>query len=188
MLMLLTLVPTGTASNAAPSMPPSEEFTGCRKKVTVRPATWLTKLRFGAWSPAIGQQFVDTGRGMGADAEEHVTEIRERIDAVRLAGGDERIESGDVFVGALVADKEIVLATERDGAEQVHFHVPRTIAPAAAQLPGHAHRQELRRRTNYPLPDFPALYHRDQDRGLLSRRSSRPPPDGYVPEPSARAP
>jgi hypothetical protein len=117
MLMLLTLVPTGTASNAAPSMPPSEEFTGCRKKVTVRPATWLTKLRFGAWSPAIGQQFVDTGRGMGADAEEHVTEIRERIDAVRLAGGDERIESGDVFAGVLVADKEVVLATKRDGAE-----------------------------------------------------------------------
>jgi hypothetical protein len=65
----------------------------------------------------VGQQVVDLGGRVILDAEEHVAEIVERVDAVRLARRDEGVEAGDVVAGVFVADKEVVLAAKGDDAE-----------------------------------------------------------------------
>src|SRR5579863_3581652 len=55
---------------------------------------------------------------MRLDAEQHVFEIVERVDAVGFAGRDERVKTRDVLAGFIVADEKEVLATERDDAQR----------------------------------------------------------------------
>jgi hypothetical protein len=43
------------------------------------------------------------------DAEEDVGEVGGRVDAVPLAGGDERVEAGQVLAGLVVPDMELTL-------------------------------------------------------------------------------
>lgn len=62
------------------------------------------------------EQRVDIGCGVRGDAHQHVAEVRERVDAVRLARGDERVERSDVVSGVLVADEEKVLTAMRSSA------------------------------------------------------------------------
>jgi hypothetical protein len=51
---------------------------------------------------------------VGLDAHEHILKIGERVDAVGLAGGDQRVDPGDVLAGILVADEQEVLAARGD--------------------------------------------------------------------------
>jgi len=46
------------------------------------------------------------------DAEENVGEVGDGVDAVHLAGGDERVEAGQVLAGVIVSDEEEVLSSE----------------------------------------------------------------------------
>jgi hypothetical protein len=51
----------------------------------------------------VRQELVDARCGVRLDAEEHVREVLDGIDPVRLAGGDERVEASEVlsrFVGS----------------------------------------------------------------------------------------
>jgi hypothetical protein len=65
----------------------------------------------------VGQQVVERCGGVKSDPAEDVGQIRNRFDAVRLAGGGERVEAGDIVAGLLVADKEEILAAEGDDSE-----------------------------------------------------------------------
>ena len=51
------------------------------------------------------QELVDAARGMGLHAREHVGQVRDRVHAVLLAGGDERVEDREVLAGLLVSEK-----------------------------------------------------------------------------------
>lgn len=74
------------------------------------PRPWLRRpVRFGRRAAAVRQQVVDLRGGVIADAREHVLDVRERVDPVRLARGDERIEAGELGAGNVVADEEKIL-------------------------------------------------------------------------------
>jgi hypothetical protein len=49
-------------------------------------------------------------------ADENVGEVVHRVHAVRLAGGDERVEPGQVLAGVVVPDEEEVLSVMRSSA------------------------------------------------------------------------
>ncbi len=49
---------------------------------------------------------------MGLHAEEHVGEVGDGVDAVHLAGADERVEAGQVLAGVIRAHEEEVLSAE----------------------------------------------------------------------------
>src|SRR5881394_1406845 len=68
-------------------------------------------------APLVGQQIVEGGGRVGADAAEDVGQVRDGLDRVRLAGGGEGVEAGDVVAGLLVTDKEEVLAAESHHAQ-----------------------------------------------------------------------
>jgi hypothetical protein len=53
---------------------------------------------------------------MGLHADEHVGEVVDGVDAVRLAGRDERVEAGQVLAGVIGPDEEKVLAIMRSSA------------------------------------------------------------------------
>ena len=62
-----------------------------------------------------GQQLIEAIEGMARDnAGEDVGEKSLRIDAVEFAGLDQRSEVGPMLAAAVGADKERVLAIERD--------------------------------------------------------------------------
>ena len=61
---------------------------------------------------------IDLRRAVRADAEEHVAEVLERIHSVRLAGGDDRVEGGDVVTGVFVTDDEKILPAESRDAKR----------------------------------------------------------------------
>jgi hypothetical protein len=54
--------------------------------------------------PAFGAEGEDVASGLLADAREHVAQVLEGVDAVQLAGGDERVDARRL--GALVAYAE----------------------------------------------------------------------------------
>jgi hypothetical protein len=56
-------------------------------------------------APEMWQQFVDARVRVLVDADEHVLKVRERVDAVRLARGDERVEASEVSARIVVADE-----------------------------------------------------------------------------------
>jgi hypothetical protein len=58
------------------------------------------------------QQLVDPRSRMGLHANEHVGEVLDRVDVVRIAGGDQRVEPGQVLAGGVIADEEEVLPAE----------------------------------------------------------------------------
>jgi hypothetical protein len=53
---------------------------------------------------------------VGLDADENVGEVVHRVHAVRLAGGDERVQPGQVLAGTVVSDEEEVLPVMRSSA------------------------------------------------------------------------
>ena len=69
------------------------------------------------------QQVVDLRRRVLVDAQPNVLEIRRRVDVVRGAGRDERVETGEVLPALLGTDEEEVsypftgrgLDTKREG-------------------------------------------------------------------------
>src|SRR6185295_9758720 len=63
------------------------------------------------------QQFVDFRGWMLARSDEDVSEVGDRVHAVGFAGGDERVEAGDVVPGIFVPDEEEVLSSEGDNAK-----------------------------------------------------------------------
>src|SRR5579883_3069881 len=69
-------------------------------------------------NPARREQRVDVSRGMILHASEDVGEILEGVDAARLAGRDERVETRDVRAALEVVDEEVVLAAEGHAAER----------------------------------------------------------------------
>ena len=65
-----------------------------------------------------GQKLVDLAVGVAVDDPcEHVSEIAERLDAVELAGLDERGNDSPVLSTSVRASEERVLAVERDRAD-----------------------------------------------------------------------
>jgi hypothetical protein len=64
--------------------------------------------------PPVGQKLVDPAGRVGLDAGEHVGQVGDRVDAVLLAGGHERVEASEVVAGILVADEEEIRATQGD--------------------------------------------------------------------------
>ena len=54
---------------------------------------------------------------MRLDAEQHVGKVSHGVDAVHLAGCDERVEACQVLAGVIAAHEEEVLAPERDDTE-----------------------------------------------------------------------
>ena len=60
------------------------------------------------------EQVDDVRCRMAMDADENVREVVDGVDVVLLAGGDERVENGEVVAGFLAGDEEVVLATEGD--------------------------------------------------------------------------
>ena len=68
--------------------------------------------------PGPGHEFVETRGGPQIDElGEHVGEVGLRIDAVQLAGFDERGDTGPVLRTLIVAGEQRVLAIKRDGAD-----------------------------------------------------------------------
>jgi hypothetical protein len=61
----------------------------------------------------VRQQFVDPRGRVRLHAEEHVGEVRDRVDVVRLARRDQRVEAGQVLAGLVRPHEEEVLAPER---------------------------------------------------------------------------
>ncbi len=60
------------------------------------------------------QQFVETVDGMSVDhAREHVVQVSVGFDAVEFAGFDQRTDDYPTISAAVVACKQVVLATER---------------------------------------------------------------------------
>src|SRR5438067_243322 len=68
--------------------------------------------------PAIWEQLVVATGGVVLHSNQHIAEVVDRIDAVLLAGGDERVEDGEVVPRARVTDKEEIGAAECDAAER----------------------------------------------------------------------
>jgi len=66
----------------------------------------------------VREQLVDPRGRVSLDAEENVGEVGDGVDAVYLAGGDERVEAGQVLAGVIRAHEEEVLAPERGDAER----------------------------------------------------------------------
>ncbi len=97
---------------------------------------------------------------VSADAEQHISQVFDRVDVVGFAGGDQRIETGDVFSGVFVPDEEEVFATEGDDTE---------ICFGAIVVGWHARAIEKDRELG-PLPECVA----DGDAELALRRA---PPD-----------
>ena len=64
------------------------------------------------------EERVDVRGRMRADSHEHVADVLERVHAVRLAGGDDGVQRGDVVAGILVTDKQEVLSAESGDAER----------------------------------------------------------------------
>jgi hypothetical protein len=52
------------------------------------------------------------------DAKKDVGEVVDRVDAIQLAGGDERVETGEALAALLVADEEEDLAPGRDATQR----------------------------------------------------------------------
>ncbi len=63
------------------------------------------------------EQVIDSRSRMGVESVNRVAEVGNRIDLVRLAGGDDRVKSGEVLAGIFVSDKEKIFATERGDAQ-----------------------------------------------------------------------
>ncbi len=55
---------------------------------------------------------------MRLHADKHVSEVVDRVDAVRLAGRDERVEASQVLAGLVGSDEQEVLAAEGGNAER----------------------------------------------------------------------
>ncbi len=55
---------------------------------------------------------------MGLHADEQIGKVVDRVDTVRLAGRDERVEAGQVLAGLVGSDEEEVLAAEGGDAER----------------------------------------------------------------------
>jgi hypothetical protein len=49
---------------------------------------------------------------VSADPDQDVAEVVDGIDAIGLAGGDERVEPGDVVAGIFMTDEEEVFSSE----------------------------------------------------------------------------
>ena len=60
---------------------------------------------------------MDSRVGVGLDADQDVGQVLLGIDAVRLAGGDEGVEPGEVLPGLFVSDEEVVLPAKCRDAE-----------------------------------------------------------------------
>jgi len=52
----------------------------------------------------VGQEVVEAGGGLGADAAQDVREVGDGLDAIGLAGGGEGVEAGEVGPGLFVSD------------------------------------------------------------------------------------
>jgi hypothetical protein len=63
--------------------------------------------------PAVRQEVEDATSWVRVDAREHVREVVDRVDAVLLAGRDERVEDGEVVSLFFASDKEEVLTVMR---------------------------------------------------------------------------
>jgi len=59
----------------------------------------------------VRQQLVDARRRMHLDAEQDVGEVRDRVQVVRLARRDQRVEAGQVLASLVVPDEEEVLSS-----------------------------------------------------------------------------
>jgi len=59
--------------------------------------------------PEVREQLVDARAGVLVDADDDVGQVGERVDAVGLAGGHQRVEAGQVLAGVVVPDEEEVL-------------------------------------------------------------------------------
>jgi hypothetical protein len=66
--------------------------------------------------PVVREQLVDPRGRVRLHAQEDVGEVVDRVDAVRLAGGDERVETGQVLASFVVTDEEEVLPVMRSSA------------------------------------------------------------------------
>jgi hypothetical protein len=55
--------------------------------------------------PAVWKKLVDLRGGVRVDADQHVAQVRERIDVVKVAGRDQRVQSGEVVSALGVADE-----------------------------------------------------------------------------------
>jgi hypothetical protein len=64
----------------------------------------------------VWQKVVDPRRGVRLDAKEHVGEVVDRVHAVDLACGDERVEAGQALAGLVRSDEEEVLPLMRSSA------------------------------------------------------------------------
>src|ERR1700684_2606281 len=60
--------------------------------------------------PVFGTEGEDVSSGAIADAHEHVAQVVEGVDAVQLAGGDERVEDGGTLGAFVAAREEPILA------------------------------------------------------------------------------
>ena len=54
-----------------------------------------------------------------ADASDHVAQISERVDAVAFAAAHEAVEYRGGAAAAIAAEKKIIFAADRDGAQRV---------------------------------------------------------------------
>ena len=59
---------------------------------------------------------VDVGGGMNVDAEQNIFDVLDRIDAVQVAGRDQRVEAGEVLAGLRVPDEEKVFPVMQSSA------------------------------------------------------------------------
>ena len=96
-------------------------------------------LEFGSADVGPGQELVDLAVGMAVDDPgEHVGEIAERLDAVELAGLDQRGDDGPMLGAAVGAGEERVLAVERDRADGAFDHVAVDLDAAVVEEAGQA--------------------------------------------------
>ena len=58
------------------------------------------------------EELFDSSSGMLLDTREYIGEVRDGLDAIFLAGTDERVKNSEVVAGGLVADEEKIRATE----------------------------------------------------------------------------
>jgi diacylglycerol kinase family enzyme len=56
----------------------------------------------------VRQELVDPPGRVGLHAKEHVGEVVDGVDAVRLAGGDGRVAASQVLAGLVVSDEQEV--------------------------------------------------------------------------------
>jgi hypothetical protein len=64
----------------------------------------------------VRQDLVDQRGRMGLDAEQDVGEVGDGVHAVRLAGGHERVQPGQVLAGRVVANEQEILSFMRSSA------------------------------------------------------------------------